>query len=70
MNKHASKRRYSEASWRHAVVPAAIFGAVIVAIALGGLVDSFSTDAAPQQLADKRGPTAQSGEAAKEAPAR
>ena len=61
--KKTSNRRYSDSSWRHAVVPAAIWGAVIAVAALGGLVESFSADVAPQQLADKRLPAAQDARA-------
>ena len=43
----ASRRhRYSEALWRYAVVPAAIWGVVILAAALGGLLDSVAPQAA------------------------
>jgi hypothetical protein len=71
MKTKTPNRRYRESSWRHAVVPATIWGAVIVVAALGGLVDTFSIDTAPQQLADKRGPTTTpASEAAKAAAAR
>ena len=60
--KKTSNRRYSDSSWRHAVVPAAIWGVVIAVAAFGGLVESFSADVAPQ-LADKRVPAAQDARA-------
>ena len=71
MKTKTPNRRYSESSWHHAVLPAAIWGAVIAVAALGGLLESFRSDSAPQQMADKRAPTkTPASEAAKEAAAR